>query len=74
MQIELKLFATLIEYGSERQSVQVADGATVSDVLDKFNIPDNIPKLRIVNNVHVSPGYVLKDGDVLALFPPIGGG
>ena len=74
MKIELKLFVSLVKYGKELQTVDLPDGATVSDVLDKFNIPENIPKLRIVNSVHVSPDYILKDGDVLALFPPIAGG
>lgn len=74
MQIELKLFITLIKYGAESQSVELDEGATVSDVLDKFQIPEKMPKLRIVNSVNVRPDHILKDGDVLALFPPIGGG
>ncbi|KKL57902.1 hypothetical protein LCGC14_2230750, partial [marine sediment metagenome] len=65
---------SLTKYGKELQTVELDEGATVSDVLDKFKIPENIPKLRIVNNVHVSPDHILKDGDVLALFPPIAGG
>ena len=40
MKIELKLYVSLTEYGKERQSVELDEGTTVSDVLNKFNIPD----------------------------------
>ncbi len=74
MKIELKLFVTLTKYGKEIQTVDLPDGATVADVIELFKIPENIPKLNILNNVHVKRDHVLKDGDVLALFPPIAGG
>ncbi len=74
MKIELKLFVSLIQYGKELQTVDLPEGATVSDVIDLFKIPEDLPRLNILNNVHVKRDHVLKDGDVLALFPPIAGG
>jgi len=74
MQITVKLFATLKQYGPEIQEITVQEGATVADIVRMLKIPENIPLLRIVNSVHVDPNHKLKDGDTLALFPPIAGG
>ncbi len=74
MKLTVKLFATLKQFGAEVQEMTVDDNTTVADVVELLKIPENIPLLRIVNGVHVGLDYVLKDGDVLALFPPIAGG
>ena len=74
MTITIKLFATLKQYGEEIQEMNVPEGTTVADVIKMLKIPEDIPLLRIVNSVHVKPDYRLKDGDTLALFPPIAGG
>ncbi|NOX19913.1 MAG: MoaD/ThiS family protein [Nitrospirae bacterium] len=74
MTITVKLFATLKQYGSEIQEITVPEGTTVADVIKMLKIPESVPLLRIVNAVHVKPDYKLKDGDTLALFPPIAGG
>ncbi len=74
MKITVKLFATLKQFGPESQELTVDDNATVSDVIEKLKIPEKIPYLRIVNGVHVDLKYRLKEGDVVALFPPIAGG
>jgi len=74
MNITLRLFASLQQFGPEEQVLTVADNSSVADVITTLKIPDNIPKLRIVNGVHVNADHILKEGDVLALFPPIAGG
>ena len=74
MKITIKLFTTLQQFGSEEEDVTVPENTTVADVIVMLKIPKNIPLLRIVNGVHVKPDHTLKEGDVLALFPPIAGG
>jgi molybdopterin converting factor small subunit len=79
MEIEVKLFATLRDYlpkGSGRFScVAEIDGHTrVQDILSKLNIPDEIPKIILVNGVHGKKDQLLKEGDVLSIFPPVAGG
>ncbi len=74
MKITLKLFATLVRFGPEVQEIIVPEGTTVADVIKKTNISDKIPLLRILNGIHVPADHVLREGDILALFPPIGGG
>jgi molybdopterin converting factor small subunit len=79
MEIEVKLFATLRDYlpkGSGRFSCRMEiDGRTcVQDILSKLRIPDDIPKIILINGIHGKKGQVLKEGDVLSIFPPVAGG
>jgi molybdopterin converting factor small subunit len=79
VRVEVQLFATLAAYlppGTDGDSVSlhVPDGATVGNVVDLLRIPEDLDYLRVVNG-HDSPaGQILKDGDVLSLFPPLAGG
>ena len=79
MEIEVKLFATLRDYlpkGSGQFScrVEVNSADTVRDVLEKLTIPQDIPKIILVNGVHSNLDRVLKYGDVVSVFPPVAGG
>jgi sulfur carrier protein len=79
MEIEVKLFATLMDYlpkGSSRFSckMEVDDHTRVQDVLSRLNIPDDIPKIILINGIHGKKEQILKEGDVLSVFPPVAGG
>jgi molybdopterin synthase sulfur carrier subunit len=79
MEIEVKLFATLRDYlpkGSDQFSckVEMDSTDTVRDVLEKLKIPEEMPKIILVNGVHSNLDRVLKFGDVLSVFPPVAGG
>jgi len=74
MKVKIKLFASLREYGPEEQIIELPDNATIEDVINLLNLPKKIPLLRIVNGEHRPPKHHLKEGDDLALFPPIAGG
>jgi sulfur carrier protein len=79
MEIEVKLFATLRDYlpkGSSRFSCMMQiDGQTrIQDILLRLNIPDEIPKIILVNGIHGKKDQILKDGDVVSVFPPVAGG
>lgn len=79
MEIEVKLFATLRDYlpkGSGRFSCKMEiDGQTrILDLLGKLNLPEEIPKIILVNGVHGKKEQVLKEGDVVSIFPPVAGG
>jgi len=79
MEIEVKLFATLRDYlpkGSSRFSCKIkVDGSTrVQDILSRLKIPEGIPKIILINGVHGKKEQVLKEGDVLSVFPPVAGG
>ncbi len=79
MEIEVKLFATLRDYlpkGSGRFSCKMEiDGQMrVQEILAKLNIPEEIPKIILINGIHGKKEQILKEGDVLSIFPPVAGG
>jgi len=79
MEIEVKLFATLRDYlpkGSDRFSckLEINGRARVRDILSRLKIPGEIPKIILVNGVHGKNEQVLKEGDVVSIFPPVAGG
>jgi len=79
MEIEVKLFATLLDYlpkGSSRFSCKmgVDDSTRVQDILSRLKIPEEIPKIIFINGVHGKEDQILKDGDLLSILPPIAGG
>ena len=54
--------------------MQVADGATVAEILAALSIPSAQSKLIFVNNVGRDEDHVLNGDERVAIFPPIAGG
>ena len=57
--IEVRFFATLREGRGKITQVPAEEASTAADLLRRFDIPAE---------------EVVKDGDVISLFPPVGGG
>ena len=74
MKVTVKLFATLRNFGPVEQEVDLGEGSTLEDLVRMLKLPDKIPLLKIVNGEHRTIHYRLKEGDEVALFPPIAGG
>ncbi len=83
MQITLKLYATLSEYlpeGSKkhRTLVEVPGDDTPHSVIEKFKVPRERAHLVLLNGVYLQfeerDKPVFKDGDTLAIWPPVAGG
>ena len=84
MKILFKLYAGLTQYLSSdarydnRVPLVLPEGSSVAQVIEPFGLPQNMVHLVLVNGVYVPPeqrlSHVLKDGDVLAIWPPIAGG
>jgi molybdopterin synthase catalytic subunit/molybdopterin converting factor small subunit len=78
--IEVRLFANLIIFlppgATGRQArLAVPQSATISALLAQLAIPASLVHLIAVNGRHQQdPNYVLQDGDVVSLFPPLAGG
>ena len=88
MRITFKLFATLADYlpreheghvrvGNELP-LEVPEGTTVEQVIERFPMPRQLVHLVLVNGEFVLPAErsrrVLVDGDAVAIWPPIAGG
>ena len=58
--------------------LEVPSDAPISQVIEPFGLPPKLVHLVLVNGVYVAPAdrlsRRLKEGDVLAIWPPIAGG
>lgn len=84
MNVQVKLFMGFRRYlppeaKSDEVVISLPEESTVNDLLNHLEIPGEEQKLLVINGV--SQGtcqdestYVLKDGDVVSVFPPVGGG
>lgn len=72
--IEVRLFATLREGRGKIQMLNAAEFATAGDIIRHLDIPFEEVAILLVNGFHRKPDQEVKAGDVVALFPPVGGG
>ena len=85
MQITFKLYATLTGYlpeGAEDKHairIDVPADATVRDLIDRFRVPREMAHLVLLNGVYLPPAERdqpgrIREGDTLAIWPPVAGG
>jgi len=74
MKVEIRLFASLRKYGLPQEEMELAEGTTVGNLLEKIGIPPSEVAITLVNGRHAQEELPLNDGETLALFPPIAGG
>jgi len=79
MKVELNLFASLAGYMPDKakgnfSTAEISEGTKVRELLEQFKIPKDFVKLVFLNGVHANGDEILKDGDKVGVFPPIGGG
>jgi molybdopterin converting factor small subunit len=46
----------------------------VQDLIEQLEIPVEETRVIFINNIIEGPDSKLKDGDVVGIFPPVGGG
>lgn len=74
MQVTVKLFASFRTGREPIASGEYPAGTTVADIVAQKEIPVSEIGIMLVNHRHVALDRVLVDGDVLAIFPLLGGG
>lgn len=78
MKITLKLFASfrdLTDMAAQGTcEISLPANTAVDDVLKQLRIPDDMPKIILVNGIHKTASSILQEGDTLSIFPPIAGG
>ena len=72
--IEVRLFATLRQGRGKVQMLPAEDFACAGDIIRHLDIPQEEVAILLVNGFHKKPETEVKDGDIVALFPPVGGG
>lgn len=84
MRVTLKLYATLTDHlpaharRDNATQLDLPEAATITAAIAPFALPPRLVHLVLVNGVFVPPeeraARALRDGDVLAIWPPIAGG
>ena len=84
MKATLKLFATLSKYlPAEAQKtgcveLEPATGTTVQELITHSRIPPELCALVLINGVFIPSlervTRILSEGDIVAIWPPVGGG
>ncbi len=77
MRITAKLYGNLRRYlptKKETEELDVEPGTTVTALLERLEVPDSEVWMCAVNDTVLPPTAVLKEGDLLEVFEPVGGG
>jgi sulfur-carrier protein len=72
--IEVRLFATFREGRDKVYFLEQKDFKTAGEIIDYFRIPREDVAILLINGLYSPVDTSVKDEDVLALFPPVGGG
>lgn len=72
--IEVRLFATFREGRDKIVFLDENQFHNGSEVLDYLDIPYDEVSIFLINGSHSEINAPIKAGDVLAIFPPVGGG
>ena len=71
----VKFFANLRSIAPPKKIVSLPLGSTVSTLLDLFTISKETKLIILINGTpHQTRKTLIKDGDIVAIFPPLAGG
>lgn len=78
MKVDVALFASLSDYHAvsgdgHTRTYDLPDGTLVVDVVESLGLPDQ-PRIVFIDGRHAAEDRELREGERLAIFPPIAGG
>lgn len=74
MKVEVRLFATFRQGREKNYILELPQESSILTVLDMLKIKEEDASILLLNGRDGDASRPLKDGDILALFPPVGGG
>ncbi|WBW99511.1 MoaD/ThiS family protein [Oceanirhabdus sp. W0125-5] len=74
MKVEVRLFATFRHGREKKQFMELHDGVTVREIINILDINEEEVAILLINGRDGTLDKGLVDGDVVSLFPPVGGG
>ena len=80
MKIKIKLLTQMKQYlpdsdlPGHTRSVEVKEGTVIREVLSELGIPEDTPKVILLNDRQGKLDDILKEGDTITVVPPVGGG
>ncbi len=72
--IEVRLFAGLRQGRQKIYQMESESLKNVQDIMDTLNIQREEVNILLINGFHQKPETEVKDGDIVSLFPAVGGG
>ena len=72
--IEVRVFATLRQGRDKITMLPAESFSTAGDIIRHMEIPAEEVSILLINGFHKKPDDAVKAGDIIALFPPVGGG
>ena len=72
--IEVRLFAGLRQGRQKIYQMEPHSIATVQDIMDRLSIDRKEVNILLINGFHQKPETEVRDGDIVSLFPAVGGG
>jgi sulfur carrier protein ThiS len=79
MDVDIALFASLSDLhspgvpGGRTRTYALEPGTTIADVIEMLGLPDQ-PRIVFVDGRHAEESAELREGQRLAIFPPVAGG
>ena len=78
MSVKVKLFASLREHREDKDCIKecsydITEGNTVEHAVNKLQVNKDDIKIVLVNGRDADLNSEIKEGDVVAVFPPTGG-
>jgi molybdopterin converting factor small subunit len=71
----VKFFANLRIIAPPKKVITLPLGSTVGTILDMFNVSEKMKLIILINGVpHQKRETIVKNGDIVAIFPPLAGG
>lgn len=76
IEVTVKFFAMLREYGPTKETISISENSTIKVLFKRYRIPKEAWRTIIIVNgsPHKDLETILKNGDIVSIFPPIGGG
>jgi molybdopterin converting factor small subunit len=73
--IQIKLFATLQRFmPASAENYAIEAGTSIRTLLQQIDIPEDKAKLIFIDGLKAELTTVLKGGERIGIFPPVGGG
>lgn len=84
IKITFKLFAALQDYLPQEAkktnalALEIDDATTIEQIIERFNLPRKMVHLVLIDGSFIPPGERagrrLREGETLAIWPPVAGG
>ena len=75
MLVTVKLFAQYREGRFKIEERAYHEGISAQEIIDELGVAKELPLgVLMVNGRHESQSYLLIEGDIISLFPKVGGG